>query len=143
MLESDTTVVIFSWEMTSCASHLISDSMYWLNKYQINMGFCISMESGITISVPYQIDVVKWCSFSYRFFHLFYIHFSFTNKSYFWKMETTSIRYLIFCTFQKKYIKNLVELPVNKTFDLKFSCSTGDEWNLVYNKINNCIPINQ
>ena len=58
-------------------------------------------------------------------------------------METTSIRYLIFCTFQKNFLKNLVELPVNKTFDLTFSCSTGDEWNLVYNKINNCIPINQ
>ena len=31
-------------------------------------------------------------------------------------------------------LKNLVELPINSTFDLKFLCSTGDECNLVYNK---------
>ena len=49
-------------------------------------------------------------------------------------METTFIQYLIFCTFQKIILKNLVELPINTTFDLKFSCSTGDEWNHVYNK---------
>ena len=50
-------------------------------------------------------------------------------------METTFIRDFIFCTFQKCIFKNLVELPIKKTnFDLKFSCSTGDEWNLGYNK---------
>ena len=37
---------------------------------------------------------------------------------------------LFFCTFKKMYLKKLVELSINTTFDLKFSCSTGDEWNL-------------
>ena len=39
-----------------------------------------------------------------------------------------------FLHISKKELKILVELPINTTFDLKFSCSTGDEWNLVYNK---------
>ena len=39
--------------------------------------------------------------------------------------------------FKKGILKNLVEFPINTTFDLKFSCSTVDEWNLVYNKKNN------
>ena len=30
------------------------------------------MESGINISVPYQIDIVKWYGFSYRFFWFIY-----------------------------------------------------------------------
>ena len=35
----------------------------------------------------------------------------------------------------KKFIlENLEELPINTTFDLKFSCSTGYEWTLEYNK---------
>ena len=47
-------------------------------------------------------------------------------------METTFIRYFIFAHF-KMYLKNLVELLINRTFDLKFSCSSRDQWNLVYN----------
>ena len=44
--------------------------------------------------------------------------------------------------FKKCIFKKLVELPFNSTFDLTFSCSTGDEWNLVYNKnSSNCILI--
>ena len=66
------------------------------------------------------------------FFYLFDIDFSVTNK--FWKMETTFIPYFIFLNISEYLSKNLVELPINKTFDLKFSCSTGDEWSLVYNK---------
>ena len=41
----------------------------------------ISMESGISISVPYHIDVVKLYGFSYRYFHLFDNDFLFTNES--------------------------------------------------------------
>ena len=39
-----------------------------------------------------------------------------------------------FAHFKKRILKNLVELPINTTFDLKFPYSTGDEWNLVYDK---------
>ena len=49
-------------------------------------------------------------------------------------MEITLIRYFIFCTFQKINLKNLVDLLNNTTFDLKFSCLTGDKWNLAYNQ---------
>ena len=49
-----------------------------------------------------------------------------------WKQPLFDI--LFFAHFKKDILKNLVELPINKTFDLKFPCSTGDEWNLVYNK---------
>ena len=31
----------------------------------------------------------------------------------------------------------MVFLPFNSTFELKFSSSTGDEWNLIYNKNSN------
>ena len=34
----------------------------------------------------------------------------------------------------KMYLKKFSGLP-QFNFDLKFSCSTGNEWNLVYNKI--------
>ena len=40
----------------------------------------------------------------------------------------TFIRYFIFLTFQKGILKILVELPVNTTTDLNFSCSTGLEY---------------
>ena len=60
-----------------------------------------------------------------------------------WKQHLFDI-ILIFCTFPILCLKNLVELPINKIFDLNFSCSTEDEWNLVYNKkYNNFVPINQ
>ena len=40
----------------------------------------------------------------------------------------------------KMTFKNLVQLPFNSNFKLKFSYSTRDECILVYNKnINNCI----
>ena len=46
--------------------------------------------------------------------------------------------------FKKFILKNLVELPFNITFELKFSCSTGDEWNILYNKNSkNYMLINQ
>ena len=48
-------------------------------------------------------------------------------------METTFIDILFFAHFKKYILKNLVELPIDTTFDLKFSCSTGDEWSPVYN----------
>ena len=50
---------------------------------------------------------------------------------------------LFFAHLKKIILTNLAELPVNATFDLKFSCSTGDEWNLAYNNKKKCIPINQ
>ena len=49
-------------------------------------------------------------------------------------METTFIRYIFLAHVKKCILKNLIELPIKTTLDLKFSCSTGDEWNLVYNK---------
>ena len=42
-----------------------------------------------------------------------------------------------FTQIKKIDLKNLVELPFNLTFDLKFSCSTGDKRNLLYNKTSN------
>ena len=36
--------------------------------------------------------------------------------------------------FKKIILKNWVELPFKLSFELKVSCSTGDEWNLVCNK---------
>ena len=46
--------------------------------------------------------------------------------------------------FKSVFKKILVELPCNSNFKLKFSCSTRDECNLVYNKnSNNCILANQ
>ena len=74
------------------------------------------MESGISISVPYQIDVVKCYNHDFGDGikqHLFVI--------------------LFFARIKNIFLKNLIELPINTTFDLKFSCSTGHEWNLVYN----------
>ena len=54
--------------------------------------------------------------------------------------------YLIFYflyIFQKFILNFFVDLPFNTTFDFKFSCSTGDELNLVYHKnSNNCVLIN-
>ena len=49
-----------------------------------------------------------------------------------WKQHIFDI--LFIAHFKKYILKNLVELPINTTFDLKLSCSTGDEWNLEYNK---------
>ena len=49
-----------------------------------------------------------------------------------WKQLLFDI--LLFAHFKKCILQNLVILPINTTFDLKFSCSTEDEWNLVYNK---------
>ena len=46
-----------------------------LNKYQFTWDSHIFMDSGISISVPYQIDVVKWYGFSLDFCHLFDIDF--------------------------------------------------------------------
>ena len=49
-----------------------------------------------------------------------------------------------FAHFKKSIVNNLVELPIDKTLNLKFSCSSGNEWVLICNKINvNCIPMNQ
>ena len=54
--------------------------------------------------------------------------------------------YLIFYILhivKKCNLKTLFELLFNSTVNLKFSCSTKDELNLVYDKIsNNCILIN-
>ena len=78
------------------------------SRYQYHIGTisnrCLRIDS-IGTQVPYQIDVVKPYGFSYGFFYLFDIDFSLTNKSWFWKMEITFIRYFIFCTFQKMYLK--------------------------------------
>ena len=53
------------------------------------------------------------------------------------------LNFILLHTLKKFNFENLVELPFNSTFDLKFSCSTRDEWNLTYNKnSNNCILIN-
>ena len=49
-----------------------------------------------------------------------------------WKQHLFDI--LFFAYLRKCIFKISVELPINTTFDLKFSCSTGDEWNVVYNK---------
>ena len=97
-----------------------------LGSIRQHSGTHIYMESFISISVPYQIDVAKWYGFIYRFFHLFDINFSLTNKSLFWEMETIFIRYFIFCTFQSIYLKKFVELRIKTTSELKFSGSTGD-----------------
>ena len=47
---------------------------------------------------------------------------------------TTFIEILFFARFKKYIIKIFVELPINTPLDLKFSCSTEDEWNLAFNK---------
>ena len=51
-----------------------------------------------------------------------------------WKHHLFDISF--FAYFKKCILKNSVELPINTTFDLRFSSSTGDEWNLLYNKKN-------
>ena len=68
------------------------------------------------------------------FFHLLDIDFFYQQIMI---LEDGNNIYSIFyfCTLQKKiYLKKLVEFLINTTFHLTFSCSTGDEWNLVYNK---------
>ena len=111
------------------------NQLHLLNKYQINLVSHFSMESEMSISVPYQIDV-KWYGFGYRFFFICYWFY------FYQQIMKTDI--LFFTHFQKIILKYLVALPFNLTFGLKFSCSTWDECNLVYNKIsNNCILINQ
>ena len=57
-----------------------------------------------------------------------------------WKQHLFDI--LSFTPLQKMYLKNIVELTFNLTFDHKFSCSTGYKFNLLYNKnSHNCILI--
>ena len=56
-----------------------------------------------------------------------------TNRD-FGRWEQHLFDILFFAHFRKGNLKNLIELPINTTFDIKFLCSTGDEWNLVYNK---------
>ena len=78
------------------------------------------------------------------FLNLFDIDFSFTPNHDFGRCKQHLFDILFFSHFKQFILKNLVELPINSTFDLKFSCSTGNERNLVYNTYNNnCIPINQ
>ena len=68
-----TLAVSSGWLYASCQSEMlvsIPNQPHLLNKYQINMGFSyfhgIGVLSGINILVPYQIDVVKSCGFSYK-----------------------------------------------------------------------------
>ena len=60
------------------------------------------------------------------FFHLFDIDFSFTTNTDFGKWKQHLFDILFFAHIKKCVLKNLVELPINTTFDFKFSCSTGD-----------------
>ena len=66
------------------------------------------------------------------FFDLFDIIFLLPRNHDFgrWKQHLFDILYSTH--FKKFIIKNLVQLPINTTFDIKISCSTGDELNLVY-----------
>ena len=56
--------------------------------------------------------------------------------------DENNIDILFLAQFKKFILKSLVfkinakklELPINRTFDLKFSYSTGGEWNLVYKR---------
>ena len=67
------------------------------------------------------------------FIYLIFIFLLPTNHDFGrWKQHLFDT--LFFAHFKKLLLKNLIELPINTTFDLKFSCSTGDKWNLVYNK---------
>ena len=68
------------------------------------------------------------------FFHLFDIDFSFTIKSIFGRWKQHLFNILFFAHYKILIFKKFLELPINTTFDLKFPCSTGDKWNLVYNK---------
>ena len=46
--------------------------------------------------------------------------------------------------FKSEFLFFLVELPFNSNFELKISCLTRDECNLVYDNIsNNCTLLNQ
>ena len=109
-----------------------------INKWQINIKLTwvshISMESWICISVQYQIDVVKWYGFSYRFLSFIWYWFFFYQQ--FMILEDGNIIHSIyfFSHFKKCTLKKLVESSISTTSGLKFSCSTGDEWNIVYNK---------
>ena len=67
------------------------------------------------------------------FFYLLLIFLLPTNQDFGrWKQHLFDV--LFFTHLNKCILKNLVKLPINSTVDLKFSRSTGDEWNLVYNK---------
>ena len=69
------------------------------------------------------------------FFHFFlYLCFFLATNHYLGRWKEHLFNILFFTHFKKFILKYLVELPIRTTFDLKFSCSTGDEWNLVYNK---------
>ena len=43
----------------------------------------------------------------------------------------------VFKSVFKNFLVDLVELPCNSNFKLKISCSTRDECNVFYNKMNN------
>ena len=67
------------------------------------------------------------------FIYLILIFLSPTNHDFGrWKQHLFENRF--FAHFKIFILKTLVELRINTTFDLKFSCSTGDEWSHVYNK---------
>ena len=66
----------------------------------------------------------------YFFIYLLLIFLQPTNHDFVrWKQHLFDI--LFFAHFKKFILKNLVELLINTTSDLKFSCSNGDEYNLV------------
>ena len=105
-----------------------------LNKYQINLGF--SHFHGIwnknICTVSNRCCEVIW--FSCRLFSfIWYWIFLPTNDDFGrWKEHLFGI--LFFAHYKNCVLKNLVALPINTTFNLKFSCSTGDEWNFLYNE---------
>ena len=76
---------------------------------------------------------VIWFQLLIFFIYLILIYLLPTNHHFGrWKQHLFDI--LFFANFKKCILKNLVELPIKTTFDLKFSRSTGDELNLAYDK---------
>ena len=61
------------------------------------------------------------------FSNLFVLIFLLKTNHDFERFKQHLFDILFFAYFKKIILKSLVELPINTTFNLKFSCSTGDE----------------
>ena len=135
--------LINKYQIEICFSYfheiVILSSMNILASYQID----IVILSSMNILASYQID--KGCGFCNLIITLIWYWFLFYQQIIVFKMKSIFICYFISLTHhRRKYLKRLSRVPFNSTFKLKFSCSSGDECNLVYNKnSNNCALVNQ
>ena len=119
--------MFYIWHcITSFIYDIPTNHIYLINK-KLTLVSHISIESWISISVPYELDVVKWYGFSCRFFlFIWYWFFFYQQMMILESINNIYLKFYFLHIFKKNALKIVVELPFNSTFKLKFSCSIGD-----------------